>query len=595
MPEARNPADDDAFAALVLRYLDGVASPEEEAAMNAELADPRNAARREMFVSFCRQRGQIIEALAPERFEKAVQAAPRKQFRPARPTFPWKLLLTAAAVAVAAVSGYFLMRGEAPVPVAVVDRATGGVSRLAGEKLFAGDGIETDGRGSASLLFSDGTRVDLAAATKMQGLAAKGGKRFLVAKGKISADVAKQRADEPMIARTPEGEAKVLGTKLTLIVSAGRTRLDVEQGRVLLTRLSDRKFAEVAAGQYAESASDTEPVARAAAAALVSAMAPRSWLAIPDTAMSKVFPDKTKFPDIQGSSGSDAVIGAWSGGAFDPRRGRLVLWGGGYTDYHGNELYAFSIETMAWTRLTEPTARPKLDNDTNADGTPNGRATYNGLAVLAHADRFFALGGGVAGNGFAVCNRPWLFDFDSGKWTRRSPSGAHPPTGHGNTCSYDPATKKLWWAETSGLYSYDFDADRWSKHGDDQYYYLTGAIDPKRGLWVLVGEGEVIAIDLRSAALTRQIWKTSGGDAVVKKSNPGLDYDPLRDRITAWAGGAVYTLDQDTRAWTAHDAPGAPAPTPNGIYGRWRYVPSVDAFIAVTAASGPVHFYKPAK
>jgi ferric-dicitrate binding protein FerR (iron transport regulator) len=595
MPEVPNPADDEAFAALVLRYLDGVTSPEEEAAMNAELSDPANAARREMFVSFCRQRGQIVEALAPERFEKAVKPAPRKQFRPARRSFPWRLLLTVAAVAVASVTGFFKLRGETPIPVATVDRATGGVSRSVGEKLFAGEGLETDARGSASLLFDDGTRVGLAASTKIQGLAAKGGKRFFVAKGKISADVMKQRPNGPLLARSPEGEAKVLGTKLTLALSAGRTRLDVEEGHVRLTRLSDGKSADVAAGQYAEAAADTEPAARSIFVGRILAMAPRSWLAVPGTALEKVFPDKTKFPDIQGSMGSGGVIGAWSGGAFDSRRNRLVLWGGGYTDYRGNELYAFDVETMAWMRLTEPNPKPNLNNDANADGTPNGRATYNGLAYVAHADRFFALGGAVAGNGFAVCNRPWLFDFDSGKWTRRAPSGAHPPTGHGNACAYDPATKKIWWAEASGLYSYEFDADRWTRHGDDRYYYLTGAIDPKRGLWVLVGEGEVIAIDLRTATPTRQAWKTSGGDALVKKSNPGLDYDSVRERITGWAGGAVYTLDPDSKAWTAQDGPGAPKSTENGIFGRWRYVPSLDAFIVVTAGSEPLQFYKPAK
>src|SRR6185295_7082320 len=96
----------------------------------------------------------------------------------------------------------------------------------------------------------------------------------------------------------------------------------------------------------------------------------------------------------------------------------------------------------------------------------------------------------------------------------------------GNLCSYDPAGRKLWWAEPKGLFSYDFDKDTWTRHNsDDDYYYLTGAVDTKRGLWILVGSGQVIAIDLRTAA--RQVWKTTGGDSLVKKSNPGVDYDPV--------------------------------------------------------------------
>ncbi|MBI3856656.1 MAG: FecR domain-containing protein, partial [Planctomycetes bacterium] len=387
MPDTRTPADDEAFAALLLRFLDGVATPAEEAELDARLADPANEARREMFVAFCRQRGQIVEALAPERLKTAVRRVPARR--------SWRLLAAAAAVLLAAVAGFVLLRPEPPLPLATVERATAGTSRLSGDKLFAGDSIETDARGSATILFPDGTRAHLAAATKVQKLGAKRGITFLLAQGKVAADVMKQRPDEPLVIRTAQGEARVLGTKLTIAASADRTRLEVETGRVRLTRSSDKKSAEVAAGQFAEAADTVEPVARSLAFAKISAMAPGSWLAVPETLLSRVFPDKAAFPVIQGSMGSDGVIAAWSGAAFDSKRNRLVVWGGGYTDYHGNELYSFNLETMSWERLTEPTAKPNLNNDTNADGTPNGRATYNGLAYVAHADRFFALGGGV--------------------------------------------------------------------------------------------------------------------------------------------------------------------------------------------------------
>jgi len=53
-----------------------------------------------------------------------------------------------------------------------------------------------------------------------------------------------------------------------------------------------------------------------------------------------------------------------------------------------------------------------------------------------------------------------------------------------------------------------------------------------------------------------------------------------------------YRIAEDLRVAT--DSPGAPPPSPYGTYGRWRYVPSLDAFIVVTAVSGNVHFFKPA-
>jgi len=45
---------------------------------------------------------------------------------------------------------------------------------------------------------------------------------------------------------------------------------------------------------------------------------------------------------------------AWSGGAFDTTRDRLVVWGGGHADYPGNELYVFDLGTLRWQRLTDP-------------------------------------------------------------------------------------------------------------------------------------------------------------------------------------------------------------------------------------------------
>jgi hypothetical protein len=66
---------------------------------------------------------------------------------------------------------------------------------------------------------------------------------------------------------TPHAEARVLGTKLTLTVGATETRLDVREGRVKLTRLSDNASVEVTSGQYAIASDSIKLVAKKAAAA----------------------------------------------------------------------------------------------------------------------------------------------------------------------------------------------------------------------------------------------------------------------------------------------------------------------------------------
>ena len=570
---------------LLSKFLSGRATDEEVARLRAEIeADP--AAVDAVFdaAELERDLGEVFgAAVAPRR---------RRPF--------WIYFTSAAALLIAIVLAAMLLN-DGPHEVARVAKVEGKSLRLgsagrsplaAGETLFAGDGIETNGRGRVVLRYEDGTSVELAPGTVAKDFAADGGKKIVLDRGTLTGDVVRQSADRPLVVRTREGEARVLGTRFTLSSSGGSTRLDVEKGRVRLTRLSDGKSADVAADQMALAAPGPAPTARPTAAAVLK-MAPGTWLSVPDSTLEAVTPDPVKYAATRGMIGPAGVITAWSGGVFDSRRNRLVVWGGGYTDYAGNELYAFSTETMSWQRLTDPTAQPRLSQEENDDGTPNARATYNGLAYLSHADRLFALGGARAGSGYG-CKVAWTFDFESKKWAKKTPSGPNPPGALGATCSYDAVAKKVWWGDTSGTYSLDIDADRWTKHNEDEFYYLTGAIDPKRGLWVVAGDRKLFAYDIRGGAPVRQAWKTTGGDSVLAKPNIGLDYDPVRDRIVAWAGGAVYALDPDTKTWTAAGATGAPPPTRNGIFGRWRYVPALDAFVAVTAAGGNVHFYKPA-
>ena len=52
--------------------------------------------------------------------------------------------------------------------------------------------------------------------------------------------------------------------------------------------------------------------------------------------------------------GTYGGITAWSGAAFDSMNTRLLLNGGGHSDYGGNEIYAFDFDTDTWSRLSDP-------------------------------------------------------------------------------------------------------------------------------------------------------------------------------------------------------------------------------------------------
>lgn len=320
-------------------------------------------------------------------------------------------------------------------------------------------------------------------------------------------------------------------------------------------------------------------------------MPENSWLAIPNSKLEDVASALSSSPGLRGN-GFSTIVDAWNGAVLDDKRMRLVIWGGGHNDYYGNDMYAFDIATSKWLQLTEPTEDWTDCGDPNSDGTANSRHTYNGMSYLSHVDRFWVSGGALnCTAGACGAELTWTFDFDATSWQDMQPSGDH-STGCENNSSYDPATKNVYFGDAGGLYSYSYDSNAWSQLNQDYIYAMTSTIDTKRGLLVMVGGGEVWAYDIGQANFTQQAWATTGGDAFIENSSPGLAYDPTTDRIVGWAGGAVYVLDVDAKVWTTYDPPGAPEPTQQGIFGRFRYVPTVNAFIVVTATDIDVHYFK---
>src|SRR5439155_635546 len=69
--------------------------------------------------------------------------------------------------------------------------------------------------------------------------------------GSLSADVTKQPDGRPMILSTAHADARVLGTRFTLAVEAGQTRLQVEEGAVQFTQSRERESIVVRSGYCA--------------------------------------------------------------------------------------------------------------------------------------------------------------------------------------------------------------------------------------------------------------------------------------------------------------------------------------------------------
>ncbi|MEM6955884.1 MAG: hypothetical protein AAF645_09345 [Myxococcota bacterium] len=321
---------------------------------------------------------------------------------------------------------------------------------------------------------------------------------------------------------------------------------------------------------------------------------PNSWLEVEDSALEAVAASPDEFPFLRRSRTIRGIT-AFSGAAFDTNRGRLLVWGGGHNDYDGNELYAFDVNTLHWTRLSDP-SEPNLCASVNADGTPNARHTYNGIQYLAHVDRFFGMGGALACQaGGCGSDEPFAFSFADARWTQLPIGDPHPRTGCENVSAYDSTRGLLWWFNATGnsTWSFDIEAERWNSFDVPAARRATAAYDSRRERIWIAGAGELVAYDVATDPPVRTVLDTDGAPAFLANQKPGWDYDPTSDRLVGWAGDEVYALNPETMEWEVFDAPGAPSLGDNdAVYGRWRYAPSVNAFVLMVRSTDNVFFYK---
>lgn len=305
--------------------------------------------------------------------------------------------------------------------------------------------------------------------------------------------------------------------------------------------------------------------------------------------------------------GVASVIGNWSGGAFDTKRDRLLIWGGGHFAYAGNEIYAFDMTALRWTRINDPSLSVDTDyragDEIYADGTPRSNHTYGALQYIPTIDRFCSFG--TSANFPASRGGPttWAFDFTANQWERKSSA---PGFGFGASSAWDPVTRKVWIrinGKEGMLAQWDPAKDTWVVRGrrleHKTWYEQSAAIDPIGRRYVAVGGGKIRAYDLsRQGDIVQEELRTTGPQDIVTSRNPGFEYDPVIDKFIGWNGGAaVFMLDPVSLEWrrippadTNRVIP--TAANPNGTFGRFRYIPSRNAYIVVNDVRQNVFIYK---
>jgi hypothetical protein len=324
------------------------------------------------------------------------------------------------------------------------------------------------------------------------------------------------------------------------------------------------------------------------------------------------------------SSFCGGVVRAWSGGIADTKRNRLWFWGGGHTDYAGNELYYFDLTTLKVVRADDP-AQPTQCNETMPDGSANARHTYGGLVYIPTADRMFLFGGGSYCSSGNSSSDTWTLDLSkvgSGSpngWQRMDPTnGSGTPCGDFNNseAAYDPNTDLVFVNDLcggSGLWSYNWNTNTYvqlNTGAANLGLHTKVVIDPTRKLFLRFGDGTASKISIASgSSYAVQNLTASGCSGLMNANSPGLAFDTVQNLVVGWPdfGGTIYLYNPDTDSCTtqtysasapADSAHTGSASTTNGTFGRFQYFPSLGVFalindynidahtLRLTAASG---------
>jgi hypothetical protein len=317
--------------------------------------------------------------------------------------------------------------------------------------------------------------------------------------------------------------------------------------------------------------------------------------------------------DIKGTTGPSAIPNSWGGACFDTTASRLLIWGGGHSDYHGNEVYAFNCPTLTWSRLTAPDDPVALGYAGTSGILPNGnpasRHTYDGLVYIAPTNTMRSVGGAGADSGSAGSAIVWDFNLTTKTWSQQ---GSFNSTAQDSVAHIDPTSGILFAGPQGGDFQW-LNGSTWTNidqsTGNDGHQ--TGACKPGDRLF-FVGNGLCYTAILSTTPIVGSAFTshTTTGDQTIQNTPfPGLQWHNPSGKFVAWNGNGsgggtanLWILDPATFAWTVHTPNAANIVTPTAAafnssgpttLGRFQYLPTYNCFILINQITDPVFIYKP--
>jgi hypothetical protein len=149
-------------------------------------------------------------------------------------------------------------------------------------------------------------------------------------------------------------------------------------------------------------------------------LAPGHWLEVANSKLAAVLYKGPLADELRGNTGPAGIMSAWGGATFDTNSEALLVWGGGHQDYYGNEVYAFSLKTLQWRRLNEPSSIAGWSRHTGIlpDGAPSARHTYGALTFLPRTNQMFSTASSGSMPDGGSTPESWLFNLSTNRWTR---------------------------------------------------------------------------------------------------------------------------------------------------------------------------------
>jgi hypothetical protein len=379
----------------------------------------------------------------------------------------------------------------------------------------------------------------------------------------------------------------------------------------------------------------------------------QGWTVLPNTAFS---PSGL----CQGTQGDcSSVIEAWSGAAFDSLRSRLLVFGSGHGDGNDNSVFAIyppgttpvgiacsSVTAPAICRIKNASASLRSTSGPcfpdEPDGvTPNSRHSYDGLVYIANRDTLFVNGGSVTCGSGSHYGDTWTLPLSTLTWATKDPTtnvngggGAIFPrdvcsgcvaSGQGPWVNavYDPNTQ-LVFLETGlqdRLWSYNEAINTYTsvKSGLTFATNATWVVDPKRkriytfgytgipfagNASTATGTPVITYIDIAAGGTYNQtnLSVSPSCNGLAGALSPGVDYDPVLDKIVGWPnfGNTVYIFDPVTATCTTQTFSGGPPDSRDasntivttGTFGRFKYIPSLNSYIVINDATTNAYLLK---